>query len=194
MPKLEEPNFVLCSSDFALYLRNFVFLLGGLIFGYGIYYSYFIDKSPFWVVSLLSFLCLSFVAIALSPNSYKKDVSFTADKQGCYFRNIYYNYKGFTLKRVDYFKFVPWNKIGKIYIDKDEDGTKIVMLQLKVSDKEWEEDLSFESMNPKWAAFLKSKKDENGYRNYALGNHCRNVQKNLIAIEEIRKLSKDEPV
>lgn len=187
-PKLEEPNFILSEPVWVQYLAVCGFLLFGIGSGFLLYHSLFIEKTPLWAICILIIIFPLFISVPFSNDMWKRWALFAADKKGCYFRC---NWKLFGKK--DFYIFIPWENIGESsigYVSDNDSTSKSVILKIMVSDDIWGKKLTTESYNPKWADFLKTQKDENGYRKFPLGNHCRNVEKTREAIEKMRSLSK----
>lgn len=191
MPKLEEPNFVYMTPIAVQYIVILSAFLAGSSAAWRSYNMYFIEHEPaVWKIFIVMICSMLFLVISVYPKMWQRWVYFAADKKGCYFRCNWT-----LLQNKDFYYFVPWSKIGTAYIGNilDSDGvSESVIIKIKNSDNEWQEKLTTETHIPNWASFIKAKKDEQGYREYQLGNHCRNVQKTLEEIEKIRVLSKVE--
>lgn len=191
LPKLSEPSFILAEPVWIQVVALTICFLGGLATLWGFAHMTFAHPAPFWVKSILLLLGTFFLWIPFRKSSWRRWVAFAVDRRGCYFRQMYSFWKKGRFHSVDRYFFVPWDRIGtsSIGCTTDQDGTsRTVILQIKMSDEEWEKEFTQEGTYPRWIEFLKSVPDKHGYREFALGNHCQNVEKTRIAIEQIRPL------
>jgi hypothetical protein len=143
------------------------------------------NSAPLWVNFILVSIVVVFMAILLKKQIWERWVAFVANSKGCYFRQQYARIENFKIIHNDHFIFVPWEKVGEIYIGEINDGdgySKSVILKIKVSVEDWESKFTNEEYLPSWATFLKKKADSNGYRDYALGSHAQNVEKTKASI------------
>ena len=188
-PNVKGPYFILALPVWLQHFFIGIILIFQLFTDFLLYHSIVVKPAPLWVIGIL--VCLSFgmLFILLQNRAWERWVSFVATHDGCYFRQNYSKFEKFKVQKIDRFIFVPWKDIGDVYIGERSDGDgvyKSVIMKIKVSKEEWERQFSQEEFLPKWVEFFKTKTDENGYREYLLGNQFQNLEKTKTEILKFR--------
>jgi hypothetical protein len=133
---------------------------------------------------LVAMLGAAFLLIPFSPKLWRRWVRLAADPKGIY---ILCNWHLF--QPGDFYQFIPWQDVGKsstAFVGAGGDTSPSVVLKLRVTDEIWEK---LAGTLPKGPEDLRTPKDGNGYRQFPLGNHCRDVPNTRAEIEKIRSLA-----
>lgn len=125
MPKLEEPNFILSPPILVQYFVIFIAFLASIGIAWQSY-THFLTE-PLWKICIGFFTSMCFLAISAHPKMWQRWVFFAVDRKGCYF-----SCNWTLLQHKDFYKFVPWLQIGDIYLGKDADDSKSIILKLKI--------------------------------------------------------------
>jgi len=77
------------------------------------------------------------------------------------------------------FSFIPWHNVGTLHVGRGTGHTRSVRIAIRISDDDWQR---LTGIPPGLSA-----PDEDGYRQIAIGNACRNPERTLARIEAVRR-------
>ncbi|MEQ1721626.1 MAG: hypothetical protein ABL930_00530 [Pseudobdellovibrio sp.] len=189
-PNIKKAHYTLATPQwlqFFIITIMIIFQLGCL---YLLYHSVYVTPAPTWVVFLLICLIAGFFFISTRQQVWYRWVSLVVDEDGCYFRVQHSVLKKLKLSTIDQFIFVGWKNIGNIAIEDVDVGdgrNKSVVILIRVTDEEWENQFTTEAYLPKWAKSIKSKPDHEGFRQFILANQFQNLENVKTEILKFKK-------
>lgn len=176
-PKIKKPYFVLGAPLWLQIMIMIILFFLEIVVIYLFYYNLKIKPGPLWVQVIILAVAIGFGFMLVHKQLWRRWIVLIANEEGCYFR--------YFKSGDDHFVFVAWQNVGAISIQDVHDGDgvyKAIVLKIKVSKEVWESQFSNENLFPQWAQFLKSKVDENGFRDYFVANQFQNVENTLSEI------------
>jgi hypothetical protein len=192
-PEISKPYFIFGTPAWIQYFLIGIIILFQLVLLFLAYRSIFVLAEPIWVDILLTALAVGFFTILTRKQIWSRWVSLVVNADGCYFHVQYSTLIKFKITNIDKYNFLAWKNIGEITIENVDDSTgrsKSLVILIKVTQEDWENQFSVEQYLPKWANFFKSKANSEGYQQYILSNEGQNLEKVKIEILKFKNSKK----